>query len=88
MNEVREIVPCDHVIARLWEYLDGDLQGENAERIAEHLDLCARCYPEYDFRHAYLRFMRRCASQQVPAGVRKRIFEAILAEERRGAHGG
>ena len=80
-------VPCDHVIAQLWEYLDGDLRGENAERIHDHLELCARCFPEFDFRQAYLRFMRRCAGQPVPAELRKRIFEAILAEERHSGPG-
>lgn len=88
MTEAREIVPCDHVIARLWEYLDGDLREDNAARIHQHLDLCARCFPEYDFRQAYLVFMRRCARQRVPAGLRKRVFEAILAEERHTGPGG
>jgi anti-sigma factor (TIGR02949 family) len=81
MNDPREI-PCDHVIAQLWEYLDGDLEGESAEGIQRHLDLCARRFPEYDFRRAYLRFMRRCSSQPVPPDLRRRVFETILAEER------
>lgn len=78
-------LPCRRVMDRLWEYLDGELEGAGAERIREHLDLCARCLPEYDFREAYLRYMRRCAGQRVPPGLRRRVFEAILEEERRAS---
>lgn len=85
MSQSEEMVPCDHVIAQLWEFLDGDLDPESSEGIQRHLDLCARCFPEYDFRRAYLRFMRRCSSQAVPPDLRRRVFEAILAEERTDA---
>lgn len=86
MTEARQI-PCDHVIAQLWEYLDGDVTARSAERVHEHLELCARCFPEYDFRKAYLRFMRRCSSQQGSPELRRRIFQAILEEERRDKGG-
>lgn len=87
MNEASGM-PCDRVIAQLWEYLDGDLRDAGAERVEEHLELCARCFPEFDFRRAYLRFMRSCSAQRVPPEVRRRVFEAILAEERRACSGG
>jgi len=80
-------VPCDHVIARLWEFLDGEVEGGSAERIGQHLDACARCFPEYDFRGAYLRFMRRCAEQQIPQELRSRVFRMILEEELKGEAG-
>jgi anti-sigma factor (TIGR02949 family) len=82
MNEER-MIPCDHVIAQLWEYLDGDLDELRSEQVRRHLDVCARCFPEYDFRRAYLKFMRRCSTQQVPAELRRRVFETILEEERK-----
>ncbi len=82
MNDER-MIPCDHVIAQLWEYLDGDLDELRSEQVRRHLEICARCFPEYDFRRAYLRFMRRCSTQQVPQELRRRVFEAILEEERK-----
>jgi anti-sigma factor (TIGR02949 family) len=83
MREKERMIPCDHVIARLWEYLDGDLDELRSEQVRRHIEMCARCFPEYDFRRAHLEFMRRCAKQQVPPSLRRRIFEAILEEDRR-----
>ena len=77
-----ERMPCDQVIARLWEYVDGEIEG--GETVEAHLDICARCFPEYDFRRAYLRFAQRTARQCIPPSLRTRVFQAILEEERSG----
>lgn len=82
------MIPCDHVIAKLWEYVDGDLDELRSERVRTHLDACERCFPEYDFRRAYLKFMRRCASPGVPPQLRRRIFEVVLEEEAKNGSGG
>jgi anti-sigma factor (TIGR02949 family) len=92
MNEER-MIPCDHVIAQLWEYIDADLDGLRSEQVRRHLDVCARCFPEYDFRRAYVKFVRRCYTQQVPSESRRQIFQMVLEEERKvkvagSAHGG
>lgn len=76
-----EMVPCDHVIAKLWEYVDGELKEENAARVRAHLEICSRCFPQYDFQRAYKEFVRRSAQQPMPARLRRRVFEAILEEE-------
>lgn len=76
-----EMVPCDHVIAQLWEYIDGELTAENATRVRAHLDICSRCFPQYDFQRAFKEFLQQSAQQPMPPGVRRRVFEAILAEE-------
>lgn len=78
-----ERMPCDQVIARLWEYVDGEIGGDG-ESVEAHLDRCARCFPEYDFRRAYLRFAQSTARQGIPPSLRTRVFQAILEEERRG----
>ncbi|MEX2584074.1 MAG: zf-HC2 domain-containing protein [Gemmatimonadota bacterium] len=78
------MVPCDHVIARLWEHLDGSLDQLRSDEVQRHLDMCARCFPEYDFRRAYLRFMRRCKTEEVPSELRRQIFSMVLEEEANG----
>ena len=79
------MVPCDHVIAKLWEYLDGSLDQLRSDEVHRHIDMCSRCFPEYDFRRAYLTFMKRCKSEEVPVELRKQIFAMVLAEENGGA---
>jgi dimethylhistidine N-methyltransferase len=80
-----ESIPCDRVIARLWEYVDGELAEERSEGLQAHLDICARCFPEYDFRRAYRTFLSRVGQQPVPPELRRRVFRAILEEARRSA---
>jgi mycothiol system anti-sigma-R factor len=80
MNQA-EMIPCDQVIARLWEYLDGELDPERSAPIQAHLEMCARCFPQYEFQRAYKTFVRRSAQQEIPPALRRRIFEVILAEE-------
>jgi anti-sigma factor (TIGR02949 family) len=77
------MVPCDHVIAKLWEFIDDELTEERAGEVRAHLDACAHCFPQYDFQRAYLTFVRRVEQQPVPAGLRKRVFQQILEEEAR-----
>lgn len=79
------MVPCDHVIAKLWEYLDGSLDQLRSDEVHRHIDMCSRCFPEYDFRRAYLTFMTRCKSEEVPVELRRQIFAMVLAEENGGA---
>jgi anti-sigma factor (TIGR02949 family) len=80
-----EMIPCDHVIAELWEYIDGELSEDNAARIEAHLDIYGRCFPEYDFRRAYRTFARRVGPRPMPSAAKRRVFDAILQEERRAA---
>ncbi|MDB4948339.1 MAG: hypothetical protein JWM27_988 [Gemmatimonadetes bacterium] len=75
------VVPCRQAVSQLWEYLDGELRGADAETIREHLETCARCCPHTDFQRAYQRFLARTADMPVPPGLRRRVFEAILAED-------
>jgi anti-sigma factor (TIGR02949 family) len=76
-----EMIPCDHVIAKLWEYIDGELTEESAAQVREHLDICSRCFPQYDFQRAFKEFTHRSAQKPTPPELRRRVFEAIIAEE-------
>lgn len=76
-------VPCDEVITRLWEYIDHALAAEPGVEngICAHLEACSHCFPQYDFQRAYVTFIRRTRCEDVPAALRRRIFEMILEEE-------
>jgi anti-sigma factor (TIGR02949 family) len=76
-----EMIPCDHVIAKLWEYIDGELTEEGAAQVHAHLDICSRWFPQYDFQRAFREFTRRSAQTPMPPDLRRRVFEAITAEE-------
>lgn len=81
MKNKPEMIPCDQVISRLWEYIDGELTEESADKVRAHLDICSRCFPQYDFQRAFKEFTRRSAQKPMPPELRRRVFEAIIAEE-------
>jgi anti-sigma factor (TIGR02949 family) len=80
-------VTCREAVSRLWEYLDGELEAGDAGAIREHLETCSRCYPHTDFQRAYQRFLARTAHMPVPPDLRRRVFEAIIAEDAGGGPG-
>jgi len=53
MEEFMGMVRCEHVLERLWDFLDGELSPEDEAAVKKHLDICNRCYPQYYFQRAY-----------------------------------
>lgn len=82
MNDEHEMLHCHEVIAQLWEYIDGGLEAERMDEIRAHLDMCQRCYPQYDFHRAFVAFLGRAGRQPMPPELRRKVFERLLAEER------
>lgn len=76
-------IDCKQVMERLYEYIDGELDEETIGRIREHLKKCKRCYPRYDFEAAFVRFLRERGRASAPPELQRKIFAAILEEERR-----
>jgi mycothiol system anti-sigma-R factor len=75
------MIPCDQVVAKLWEYLDRELAEGTAAQVQQHLEVCGRCFPQYDFQRAYREYLRQVQRESVPPELRHRIFESVLAEE-------
>lgn len=73
---------CEEALERLWEFLDGELGLPEARAIRQHIEICDRCYPEYDFRRTYTEFTRSMrGNQKAPAELRRRVFQVILEYE-------
>ncbi len=77
------MMPCHQGISKLWDYLDGALDEARAGKIREHLEMCARCLPQYNFELAFLALLKRNARQPVPASLRRKVFEALLESSAR-----
>ena len=74
---------CDQVLDELWAYIDGELTPESNEQMRAHLEKCAGCLPHYDYKAAFTRFVKQHASTPVPPGLRRKVFEMLLEEEKR-----
>ena len=48
------MLDCEQVMRQLWDYLDEELTDDRMAAIRAHLELCERCYPQYEFERSFL----------------------------------
>ena len=53
-----EMIPCEEAVARVYEYLDGELDAEWNERVRYHVEVCKKCYPYFNFERIFLDHIR------------------------------
>lgn len=79
------MISCQEALDRLFEYLDGELEGFTREQVAHHFEVCRRCYPRLQFERAFLEAVRRAErGEEAPPHLRERIL-GFMEEEGLGA---
>jgi len=68
---------CAQALARVYEYLDGELGPDDLDRIREHIDDCGPCLKQYDLDVALKALVRRSCQESAPADLRERIMVRI-----------
>jgi mycothiol system anti-sigma-R factor len=80
--------PCDEVLEKVYEFLDGELDSKGVHVIKEHLDECGPCLREYGLEEAVKALVKRtCGKDPVPPDLRAKVMvriEAIRVELREG----
>ncbi len=80
-THAHEMLDCEAVMQQLWDYLDDELSPDRMAAIREHLAMCARCYPQYEFERSFLTALDRAQQQHSdPTGLRNRVADALRAE--------
>jgi mycothiol system anti-sigma-R factor len=74
---------CGEILRRIHQYLDGELDADDVDKIRQHLDECAPCLGEYDIDLMLKALVRRscggeCAPEQLREKILSRISEARL----------
>ncbi len=78
---------CEHVVARLWPYLDGALSEPERERIVHHLEVCGDCHSHFDFANAFLDAVAAARPHLlISSELRSRVMTALTAEGFRAAN--
>ncbi|HTS96276.1 MAG TPA: mycothiol system anti-sigma-R factor [Streptosporangiaceae bacterium] len=73
-------VPCSEVLARLYYYLDGEIEHQGHDQIRQHLDECGPCLREYGLEEAVKRLVHKCcASEAAPSELRVKVLGRIQA---------
>jgi mycothiol system anti-sigma-R factor len=74
--------PCEEVLEKLYEFLDGELTPEVNEQIRAHLAECRGCYPHFEHERVFLRFLeKRAVIERAPPTLRRRILKALMNDE-------
>lgn len=80
-----EELSCEEAVRSVYEYLDGELPSDHAERVRRHVEICRRCYPYFNFERAFLdyvqdRGLKPSRSRALEERLR-RLLEEIDAHE-------
>ncbi len=76
------MIPCDEACARLFEYLDGELEGVLEEEVRRHLEVCEGCYPRVQFEKHFLEALRRSQDGgRVSDILRERVLQSLAEDE-------
>ena len=76
------MIPCDEASARLFEYLDGELEGVSEEEVRRHLAVCEACYPRVQFEKHFLEALQRSQNGgRVSGTLRERVLQALAEDE-------
>lgn len=71
-------VPCTEVLARVYSYLDGEIEDKGFEQIREHLDECGPCLREYGLEEAVKRLVQKCCgAEAAPSALRTKVLVRI-----------
>ena len=68
---------CAQALAKVYEYLDGELAANDLDRIREHIVDCEPCLRQYDLDIALKALVRRSCQESAPADLRQRIMIKI-----------
>lgn len=73
------MIDCETVMRQLWDYLDGELTAERADQIRAHIEMCKRCYPQYEFERSFLDALAaRQRTHSDPERLRTQLMAALV----------
>jgi anti-sigma factor (TIGR02949 family) len=78
-------ITCMEALAKVHEYLDGELDGVTHEEVARHFEVCRKCYPHLKLEERFREVMRRVeARERAPAHLREQVLELLATETEEG----
>jgi anti-sigma factor (TIGR02949 family) len=76
---------CEHVLDRIYEFLDHELDSASSDEIREHLVGCEPCLDRYDVEQAVKALVNRsCGGDKAPSHLRTKVM-GKLAEAKQAA---
>jgi anti-sigma factor (TIGR02949 family) len=74
---------CEHVLERMYEFLDHEIDTASGEAIRHHLAACEPCMDQFDVELAVRTLVRRCCGGEVaPTELRSKIVAQLTVIRR------
>lgn len=74
-------ITCGEVAERLYEYLDSELDTQDAPAVREHLRVCEACYPRLAFEEAFRALVRRVEEgESASDDLRRQVLDVLTRE--------
>ncbi len=71
-------VPCSEVLARVYSYLDREIEDASYQDIRQHLDECGPCLREYGLEEVVKKLVHKCCGHEtVPGELRAKVLVRI-----------
>ena len=76
-------VECEHVLERVYEFLDSEVDTATGDEIRQHLSECEPCLDRFDVEQAVKALVHRsCGNDRAPSSLRLRIVEQLTVSRR------
>ena len=69
--------PCIEVLARVYEYIDGELATSDCAAVKHHLDECGPCLREFGIEEEVKIVVKRSCSDPAPQELRTKVLLRI-----------
>lgn len=76
------MLDCESVMRELWDYLDGELTTQRMEAVRGHLEMCKRCFPQFQFEQSFLAAL--AASTPAHSNLTRLQSDLLTSLERSG----
>ena len=73
---------CAQVLARMFFFIDNELEQADSSQIQQHLDDCGPCLEKYDLERTVKALVQRSCSEHAPDALRERVLLRIRAVHR------
>ncbi|HYP46273.1 MAG TPA: mycothiol system anti-sigma-R factor [Propionibacteriaceae bacterium] len=71
---------CAHVLKRVYEFIDNELDSASGDTIREHLSACEPCLDKFDVEQAVKSLVaRRCGGDTAPDHLRAKVLSQLTA---------
>jgi anti-sigma factor (TIGR02949 family) len=75
-------ISCEEVLSEIEHFLHGELDQDQAVRLADHLDTCPPCFERAEFQRKLKDVVRSKCRSKAPQHLVWRVRQAIYLERR------